>query len=415
MDAPALTSCEVKARVLRRNWVVPMIAGALALVGVAYEHLAHPAGPLGYFVTFLALVFAALALTRNAFPRSRLATILASRTALVVGTDSAIPAAEIAEAKIIPARNGEATVLLTIQGRGSLALRMPQQEAAKMLGVLGISAGERRTTFALVLPLRTRFLWPLLVLGIPWLLFVAASSPNPVAAALVSLVVSVVPGCLILAMVAGLLRGRLVIGADGFSVRWFGRERFFAFADVTAAEEVQSFLAFNAYTPADTMVELRSGRTIRLRAPNAPVTQSEGGAEARALYDHFAKSLERARRRPVEVQNVAALLAVGSRSSTAWLAHLDELVHGGGARYRVAAPSPDLLAAIAGDASSPADTRIGAATALARLDDEGRKAVRIAADACAEPKLRASLVSLSEAHSDQEFTELLSEAARTRR
>jgi hypothetical protein len=100
----------------------------------------------------------------------------------------------------------------------------------------------------------------------------------------------------------------------------------------------------------------------------------------------------------------------GQRHGKEWLAEIDGLLHGGN-RYRVAAPDADSLTKIVGDAASPADARVGAAAALIRLHGEGRRAVRIAAGACAEPKVRAALLALGEAESDDAVAEVLERAS----
>jgi hypothetical protein len=138
------------------------------------------------------------------------------------------------------------------------------------------------------------------------------------------------------------------------------------------------------------------------------VTRGERFAEARALFEHFVRALERARKRSPDARAAAALLDRGSQSPAAWLLQLDELRQGGAVRYRVAALDPELLADIVSDGSAAASRRAGAAAALARLDDGGRQTVRVAADACAEPKLRAVLLALSEAQSDDAFVDALS-------
>ncbi len=381
------------------------------VAGLAFELVVRPQASVGYFTAVLASVFAVLVVARNGFPRSRPVTIHATRAGLALGEGALIPVDQIAEVKLVPVGE-EAIIRLTLR-RGHLVLRMMAAGAERVLKVLGVFAGERRTSFTLELPFRTRFLWSGVTVGLPLMGFVTAASGDPLLI-VVTTVFSTLPICVLLAALLGVVRGRLVLGADGFAVRWLARERFFAFASVKSANRESDFATRHKRTPAGILVELVSGRKFRLRVPDAPVDETDRGTEAHALHDHFLRALEHSRARPHAEQGIAALLAAGSRGGPEWLAHLDELVRGG-AQYRVAAASPELLARITSDPASPAEARIGAAAALARLDDQGRKCVRIAADACAEPRLRAVLVSLSVAETDQEFIESLAlakEAAR---
>jgi hypothetical protein len=224
------------------------------------------------------------------------------------------------------------------------------------------------------------------------------------------LVFNVLPLSALVAWFASVIRGRLVIGADGFSVKWLTRERFFPYAHVSTVRIDAPWWNKQQH---DTIVVLKDKKRIRLRARDAPVTEAHRSAQARALHDHLVKARARAQEQPIEADNVAALLGAGSRNGTEWLAQLDALVHGGTSRYRVAAPGPDLLARIANDAATPMTTRVGAAAALVRSGTEGRRTVRVAADACADPRLREVLVLLSEAESDEAMADLLTIATRS--
>jgi hypothetical protein len=406
-DAPATFDASVL--VLRRNWVAPAIALAFAFAGVVYEQTGRPAAPVGWFVAWMGLVFAGVSIARDAFPHATKATLRASETTLTIGGES-LATETIAEAKTIPVPNGEALVVLTLRDGKTRTLQLKKTAAEAMVRVLGIAAGERRTTFSLVLPFRTRFLATLLIVGVPWLAVVGWRSHGDTTGLLVmSLLFNVLPLAALTAWLASLLRGRLVVGADGFLVKWFVHERFVPYAEVKA---MRSGGPWWNQTQVDTFVETKTAR-VRLRAREAPVTEAQRGAQGRALHEHLAQALARAKGQSPEAENVAALLGAGSRNGVEWLAHLDALVHGGTSRYRVAAPGPDLLARIANDAATATPTRIGAAAALVRSGDQGRRVVRVAADACAEPKLREVLVRLSESDSDEAIAELLTYAART--
>jgi hypothetical protein len=406
---PIAAAREFPARELRRNWWVPLVALSMAAASLAFEGIAHPTAPIGYFIAWLSVVFAAVTATRNAFPLSRPVVLHVATGALAIGDAAPVPASEIAEAKISPRMTGDAMVLLVFRAHGERWLNMRAFEAKTMLEVLGVGAGERRASFSLMLPFRTRFLSLLLVLGAPWTVLLAWSA-SP-AFAILSVFFSVGPFCAFLAWVGGFVRGRLVVGADGFSVRWLGRERFRPFSEVRAVRLETSLLSLSRGTTRGTIVELVSGNKLRLRARDAPIVEEDRGTEARAMRLHLTQAFERATVRGAESPHVTALLGGGGRSGTEWLACLDDLMRDGAGRYRIAAPSPELLTRVATDITSPRETRIGAAAALVRLDPEGRSVVRVAADACADPKLRGTLLSLVDADSDEAVAAVLSRAA----
>ena len=408
---------ELPGRELRRNWWAPLIALGVAAVSLAVEGIFHPATPFGFFLAWLAVVFAVVTASRNAFPLSRATVLRIKDGTLAIGDAAPVAASEIAEAKVSPRVTGDSMVLLVFRSGGERWLTMRSLHAKAMLESLGVGAGERRASFSLILPFRTRFAALALALGVPWMLLIAWSvSP---AVALMSFVVSIAPFCAFLAWLVGFVRGRHVVGADGFSVRWLGRERFRPFSDVSAVRVETARLTFSRGARG-TIVELTSGKQLLLRARDAPIVEEDRGAEARAMRAHLTEAFERSRSRRAtgsagagqgESPHVTALLAGDGLRGAEWLARLDALMREGAGRYRIAAPSPELLARVATDVASSRKTRIGAAAALVRIDEEGRSTVRVAADACADPKLRAALLALADAETDDAFAEVLTRAA----
>ncbi len=277
---------------------------------------------------------------------------------------------------------------------------MSAVDATSVLRSLGVSAGARRATFALVIPFGRRFIASFVALGIPWLIFARVRGESvEVLLAILGSICFLAPSSTLLAWLLGWWGGRLVIAADGITLKWFFRERFIAFAEMS---EVRG-------PGLVTSIELRSGRSLNLHAREAPVTNDDVGAEGRALNAQLVAAFERAKQGSMEAQNVAALLAGEGRSGAQWLAHLDAVM-GGAPRYRVAAPTPEVLSTIANDPTIGSEARAAAAAVLVRLDDTRRHAVRVAADACAEPALRDALVSISDAESDDAFASALERA-----
>ncbi len=401
-------SCEAKAEVLRRNWELPLACVVVALVAVYVGR--GTAVALAWPTAFMAIVLAVGSITRNAFPRARQVIVRASRSELVLGADPAITVEQITEAKLESVGPTHTTMRILLRDGGRRWLRLSPSDAASVLRVLGVGAGARRATFALAIPFGRRLVASVIVLGV--LLLVNAFLRDPLrdaGTAIVGTLVVLSMSAPFVAWIAGLLwRGRLVIAADGITVKWGPRERFIAFAEIAKVDAVSSWTNRRMAT---TRVELRSGRSRVLCAREQPVTDDQVGAEARAMHVQLVEAFESARRRVPDAQSVTTLLAGDGRSGAEWLAHLDAVI-GGVTRYRVAAPAPEVLAAIASDPTGDIEARAGAAVVLARVDPRGRDAVRVAADACAEPALRDALVAISEAESDEAFANALERARR---
>jgi hypothetical protein len=217
----------------------------------------------------------------------------------------------------------------------------------------------------------------------------------PIALAMLTSAVS----ALLPAWLLGFFRGRVVIGTDGFATRWFLRERYIPFSKIASVTPKNHLLANHLV---DTVVELTSGRKVRLRAVEAPNTEAERGAEGRALFTHVAAAFERSKHPTDGVPDVRALVERGSRSAREWLTSIDAIVGDGGARYRVASLSHDSLLAVATDANASIDARVGAAAALVRTNDEDlRVRVRVCAESCTDRALSEAMLALSEARDDE--------------
>ena len=81
-----------------------------------------------------------------------------------------------------------------------------------------------------------------------------------------------------------------------------------------------------------------------------------------------------------------------SRSVSAWRDDLRALLAVEGSGYRGAALGPDQLAEVVEDAGAPTERRVAAAVALSgKGDEESRRRVRVAVEACADRDLRAAL------------------------
>jgi len=110
----------------------------------------------------------------------------------------------------------------------------------------------------------------------------------------------------------------------------------------------------------------------------------------RALQRRIEQARAHAARATPEA-TVTKLLARGERDVAAWMQELTEL-EARPATYRAASVGREALWSTLEDAAQPAELRAAAATALRpRLEDTERARLRVAAGACASPKLRVAL------------------------
>jgi hypothetical protein len=342
----------------------------------------------GYLAIWFGGILGPTVYLRNAFPRALPTTFHATAGGITIDGQSEVRAEDILEAKVV-GRRGDAIVELALRGNETLALRTSPQDAKALVDLLGA----RRTRFRLVVSYGKRFLASFSLLA-----SLSALMFPGIAGWLVGL-----PSCVFVALpiawLLGFVRGRLVVGADGFTTRWLLRERFVAFRDVAA---VRAAPRFGDRRTVNTLVELTSGGKARFRTVEAPNTEEDRGAESRAMLSHLKEAFERSAQLQDGSINVPSLVERGSQTAREWLSGLDALVRGGGSRYRVAAVSAEMLSDLAGDPGATTESRVGAAAALVRMDDEQlRKRVRVAAEGCADSELRDTLLALSDARDDE--------------
>lgn len=356
--------------------------------------------PLGTLLLWIGGWIAPITIVRNAFQLSFKTSVEASARELRLPGEAPIPVEAIKEARVVQRAKdaSELVVELKLSRFKTIALRMPAPEANHLVNVLGVAAGQRRASFTLVLPFLTRFVASLSVMTPMWLFF-ALRVPygGDLLSILFFLVIfGVLPWSLGLALLLGLLRGRVTIGADGFTTRWYGLEKHRRFADVESIRRKGSGPVVQTY------VHFARKKQVRLVVHDAPDTHRQSGAESRALADTLEGAFERWKKAPAVVE-AGAHLGRGTRTAKEWLSGIDALVRSGGNHYRIAAVTPEILAEVARGTESPHDARIGAAAALLRMNDQAhRSTVRIAAEACAEPKTRVVLLELVEAEGDEE-------------
>jgi hypothetical protein len=395
----------IPASLLRRNWYAPLAAAAGGAGGLALAVSRSPNAPFGWVVFVGGAIFAVSLFSRRSFPLGRAVTLRATPRALDLGQGAPIRVEDIVEAKRAPwpSRFGDHLVTLVLRDRRRIGIALAGQSAAQLLSLLGISAGERRTSFRAVVAFWKRFVAVTLILGCPWLK-VFTSDPGSALLMLPLVPFAVAPIVLPIALVLGLIRAKVVIGAEGFATQWLFWRRFVPFSEVTGIRGVSPVIDRHVV---DSVVTLQSGRRVRLRAVEAPDTEEQRGSESRALFAHLTEAHARWSdgRNRVEA---SPHLRRGGRSVGEWCAALERLVRGDGSGYRVATLTPEALTEVLRSADGPLDARAGAAAALVRIgDDTHRTAVRVAAEACVEPETRALLLDISDARSEGELHAVL--------
>lgn len=193
---------------------------------------------------------------------------------------------------------------------------------------------------------------------------------------------------------------RVAVGADGVRVRRLAsRARFIPFAAIVEAKT----------DGRNVTLTLRDGKSIRMHHPAGkrfkPLLFADRAEEGSKLVERINEGIERHRRASAG----ASLLARGERDTRAWMRDI-VLASDEHASFRAPAFPPDDLWRVVEDPAAATTARAAAALALRnRLDDEGRARLRIAADACAAPKLRIALEEAASARTTSELEEAFEE------
>lgn len=385
---------------LQRNWYLPA-AGLLAIAVGAWlvsrdgrSFAGINGAVLGLFLIWTCPWFALFSLTRNAYPLKKPTRIAVDERSFWLDNEE-IPRESLLAGKILPRQCDHAEVRFD-RGSSRLSLWMLRKDAEHLLGLLGLGAGQKRTSFALIAPYGARFLAACLpCVPLSLLLGIASRAPGSLPERILSLTPLLAALAGLIASYQNLLQGRAEIGADGVAIRWPWKSTFIPFREIEGVEWKGSLASKNK-------IHLDGNKFIELCSPDHPVNSDDQGAESRALFEHLQTALELAHRRAGQETDAAlpALLSRNGRDAGSWYKNLTSLHNDD---YRSESIDPDQLASTVTDADLPADVRAGAAVALLRSPSpEGRKAVRVAIEACADPDLLATLQELEEASSPQE-------------
>ncbi|MFO0759117.1 MAG: hypothetical protein U0359_21675 [Byssovorax sp.] len=292
-----------------------------------------------------------------------------------------MPLASLTEGSLSPLRR-ELTIRTRSGDRVAARVESPM-EGRRLLEAAGLD--EKRKTLELLLG-ETTFLtlmtWLLGTSAVFWLTeAIAHVAPWPAAFNV----------WVFIALFLGLLRGvrevlgpaRLLIGADGVIIHQAFRDRFVPY------EQIASVSA----TAEHVDLALLDGSTVRAKARHLT-------AEQRAEVLSRIENAREAWRGGMSEASALARLDRRGRSASAWREALAGLLKRDEG-YREARLTREELLDALGSASASAERRLGAALALrAAGDEEATQRMRIAAEACANKKLRIALEKVAEGAGD---------------
>jgi hypothetical protein len=282
--------------------------------------------------------------------------------------------ARIAAARVDPVRDGLCRLTLEHDGGDvdEVELASPD-EARRIIDAAALDAQHKRATFALSDGFFPRLMhglgfWLALTM-LPVVLTAAFFGAAPSAG--VGVLTAFAAPFLAYALSRWTTSTRVTVGVDGVLHERRLTRRFHPMEGLASVDTAHG----------DVELAYADGRRERMAVPGASVAVAsrirEGLAASKAAGGE---------------QVPAEVLARGGRTIADWRAAIRSLV-GEDRGYRVAALEPEHLARVLEDPGAPAEHRIGAALALAAGDDASRARVRVAAETCAEPKLRVALES----------------------
>ena len=297
-----------------------------------------------------------------------------------------VPRDEIESAVVVPGRGTPRVALELASGRSLSIGTASVPEADALLGALGIEPLRRRLTAALSPgPLRG-------ILGGAYALalFVAAvllkenlgrGNLQPIEGGL-WLAFELLAGA---AWLFATRPPELTVGADGLRVRGRLGSRFVPFDTVSAVTADGDAL----------VVVLRDGPSERIVVP-------PGNAADLATVARRAELALAARATAPDAPARLALLERRNRTLDEWTRSIADLAKGDAGYRRAPLSQADLEAILAAPAAT-AEHRLGAALALrALLPSEATPKIRVAAEACASPKVRVALGRVADCAADDD-------------
>jgi hypothetical protein len=188
---------------------------------------------------------------------------------------------------------------------------------------------------------------------------------------------------------------RVRVGADGILLSWLWRTRFVAYEDL---EDIRPYV--DGAAGAGIALRLRGGREVRLPRMGA-FTMAIDRQELDLVVHRVRQAV--AHQQQAQIDRGLVLPERGGRSASEWIAALRAVGTGASSDHRTAPVGPDRLLRIAEDPGAAPAMRAAAAVALGGVADEaGRGRLRVAAEATAEPDLRAAMALAAEQEAAEE-------------
>jgi len=287
--------------------------------------------------------------------------------------------------------DGASRVYVEILGARLAPLRIDVstvEQGHEFLRRLGHDVSERAITFAATSVTNARFAVGLVLVVAPILLLVSGL-PGPVALPILA--------ALALATAARRLlvrRGKVDVGVDGLLLRGAGRDRYIGWREVVHAHQTRQ----------GARLKLVKGGWLDVRAHGRMrVDRNDEVSEPGALFERISAchdAYEEPSAQPTEER-----LARNGRPLETWLDELTRL----GSNFRSAAIASDDLERVLADPAARPSSRAGAAFALRRVNSERTDRIRLAAQGCAEPRLRMALEMTADADGDAALRGALAE------
>jgi hypothetical protein len=196
----------------------------------------------------------------------------------------------------------------------------------------------------------------------------------------------------LMVLVAGRISTRVDVGSDGILLRRLGQRRFISYRALEGASVRGRLILLTLRTRERIRLDLMGTFSEQARSSEALAQRIE---EARAAFGEDSGT-----------STAEAWVAPGGRPAASWLREVRALAR---ARdYREARMDAERLWRVVTDPGAPPATRAGAAIALTGNGDaDARSRLRVAADTCADPRLRVALGRVAEGAADVELVEAL--------
>ena len=369
------------------RWV-PLAVGAAAATMVWIK----PIGGLAPFGVLLLVM-------RAFMPDQRRARLVADRDGLRID-GKLFPRRAIAKALL---RHEGQRTFVALDGRRRIDVEVPSNvEADALVRALGLDSESAVMEFRLTHPLSG-------LTVAAWLAFaVGAFALSAYTFGSVLQSIFFMAALLLASAIAATLatRVKLRVGADGIVL---GRP-----------------LRGDMFLPHDALVNVRAeedsvvlepprGRALELKIPDRGNNDNADKLALRAdEAAAIARRIQQARRAFRDhaggAEAAAAVLDRGDRAAREWLAELRRLGEGAASTFRTDGLARSQLIQIVESTTASARERIAAAIALrARIADEEKPRIRIAAERCAEPELRERMIRVLEADDETELERVIDE------